>query len=146
MQNRSQDTRNCKQDHHDIFCYKSLEHRGYIFVKDSSSREKQSEDLAGQRLHNIYDLKRDSEDKKPSVTHHETVKLYPYRSSFLPQKSLLLKCLVSSPAFNVTASHICIICAYFSGEWKHNSANRRHGEQCWLRRVRADQSEATGLF
>ena len=33
-----------------------------------------------------------------------------------------------------------------TGSWKHDKVDRRHNEKCWLRRVRADQSQGIGYF
>ena len=83
------------------------------------------------------------------------------QSSSFPRETLLLIRLIGCPAFNsMTLWHhstsslptfaqfmpIFSLEVKLTGSWKHNRADRRQGEQCWLRCVRMDQSEEAGYL
>ena len=73
------------------------------------------------------------------------------RSSSLPQKTQLLKCLVSSPTCDFMTSHCHIltkkICLADNLAFRFDLAQLLCCcYRCWLWRVRADQSEPTGYF
>lgn len=87
------------------------------------------------------------------------VKIHIDESSSLPQKTLLLKWLVSSrdvvltcdfvTSYCITISHLCIINKYIHSRseaiWKpiHNRADLKRSELFWFRHVCTDQSEDT---